>query len=243
MRKLVVGALVGALSLCGAIAAWGVPSSQTTLQADFGSGHKREGTRSAPRANSLIVRVDQNTTTGSGQPATSTALNIGIPRQWRLNSEIWPRRRRCNIATVNQRGSDSVCPRGSRIGSGNADLLAAEGGIQEDVDIRAYVIRNGDLGFFLDSPPGEPTEINTMVQGVTSRGRISIKIPQTLQQPIPGVKSAIDRLFTRLSATARIRGRRRGILETTGCRRSWAFTFESVYDDGGRLRDTDRVRC
>jgi hypothetical protein len=244
MRKLVVGALVAALALVGAVGAWAVSSAQTTHDVKFRTGNKREGTPARPRANSLSLRLDQGTTTGSGQPATTTTINVGIPRQRRLNSERWPRRRRCNIATVNQRGTDSVCPRGSRIGRGRTRLLAADGGIEEFANIRAYVIRNGDLGFFIDSDPGEETEINTMVQGVTSRGRISIKIPKTLQEPVPGVKSAIAWLTTTIRGSAPIRGRTRGILETTGCRRgNWAFTLESRYDDGGRNRDTGRVTC
>jgi hypothetical protein len=244
MRKLVVGALVSALTLTGAVGALAVSSSETTHTVTFSTGNKREGTPRRPRPNSLTLRLSQGTTTGSGQPATTTTINVSIPRQWRLNSERWPRRRRCNITTVNQRGTDSVCPRGSRIGRGRTRLLAADGGIEEFANIRAYVIRNGDLGFFIDSDPGEETEINAMVQGVTSRSRISIKIPATLQQPVPGVKSAIGELTTTIAGSAPIRGRRRGILETTGCpRRGWAFTLESVYDDGGRNRDSGRVRC
>jgi hypothetical protein len=134
--------------------------------------------------------------------------------------------------------------RGSRVGLGEADLLAAGGGIMEHLDVRAHVIKNGDLGFFLDSPPGEPTEINNMIQGVTSRGRrISIKIPAELQN-VSGLKSSIDKLSFRLSSMARIGGERRGIVETIGCRRGrWSFTLESVYDDGGRNKDSDAVTC
>jgi hypothetical protein len=244
MRKLVVGVLASALTLTGAVGAWAVASSETTHDVTFRTGNKREGTPRKPRANTLRLSLNQGTTTGSGQPATTTTINVGIPRTWRLNSERWPRRRRCNITTVNQRGTDSVCPRGSRIGRGRTKLLAADGGIEEFANIRAYVIRNGDLGFFIDSDPGEETEINTMVQGVTSRSRISIKIPRTLQEPVPGVKSAIDELTTTIAGSARIRGRSRGILETTGCpRRGWSFSLQSVYDDGGSNRDSGTVRC
>jgi hypothetical protein len=244
MRKLVVGVLLGALTLGGAVTALAQSSAQTTMDVKFRPGNKREGTRANPRANSVRITIDQNTTTGTGQPATTTAINVKLARQWRLNSELWPRRRRCNIRTVNQRGSDSVCPRGSRIGRGSANLLAANGGIKEFVNIRAYVIKNGDLGIFLDSPPGQPVTINNMVQGTTTRRRnVSVKIPQSLQQPIPGVKSAIDDLTLRLAGSAPTRRGRLPILQTTGCGRFWAFVIESRYDDGGRIRDSHRVSC
>jgi hypothetical protein len=244
VRKYLAGALIGAFMLTGAVTAWAVSSAQTTHNVNFTTGHKREGTPRNPRPNSLRITLDQGTTTGTDQPATTTTINVALNRQWRLNSELWPQRRRCSIQKVNQQGTDSVCPRGSKVGSGSAVLLAGGGGISEDVNVRAHVIKNGDLGFFLDSPPGEPTEINNMIQGVTSRlRRISIKIPDELQN-VAGLKSSIDKLSFRLAASAPIRGERRGIVETTGCRRGrWSFTLESIYDDGGSNKDSDRVTC
>jgi hypothetical protein len=245
MRKLVVGVVVAALTLTGAVAAWAVSTAETTHNATFTPGNKREGTPKRPRGNTLVVRLRQGTTTGSGQPATTTVIIIRIPRQWRLLSERWPRSRRCRVATVNQRGTDSVCPRGSRIGGGDAELLASDGTIEEHLDIRAYVTTTGDLGFFLDSPPGEPTEVNTMIVGQTSDGGrlIRINIPTTLQQPIPGIKSSIEEIVFRLNGSTRVRGRRVSILVTTGCRRTWVFTFQSRYDDGGRNSDSNTLRC
>jgi hypothetical protein len=243
MRKLVVAALVSALALTGAVTAWAVTSAETTISANFSPNNKRKGTRANPAPKVLVINHDQSTTTGSGQPETSEAIRLGFARGWRVNSGIWPRNARCNIQTVNQRGSDSGCPRGSRVGSGAVNLLAGDGGIQEAADLRLYVSRDGDLFIFLDSRPGEPVELNAAVPCEVTRGRTAqCNIPETLQRPA-GVKSSIDNLRLRIAGSRRIRGKRRSILETTGCRRAWVFTFTVIFDDRVRKTDSDRVRC
>jgi hypothetical protein len=243
MRKLFVAALVCALALTGAVTAWAVTSAETNISANFSPNNKRKGTSARPAAKALVINHDQSTTTGSGQPETTRAIRLIMARGWHLRSGIWPRRARCNIRTVNQRGSDSSCPRGSRVGSGVVNLLAGDGGIREAADLRVHVSTDGDLFIFLDSRPGEPVELNAAVPCEVTRGRTAqCNIPETLQRPA-GVKSSIDNLRLRIAGARRVRGKLRSILETTGCRRAWVFTFEAIFVDGVRKRETDRVRC
>jgi hypothetical protein len=243
MRKPVVAALIGALTLTGAVTAIAVPPSQTTTDTQFRPGTTRDGTNKKPRINSFRLKNDQGTSTGSGQPATTAAITLVTPAGWTVNSEIWPRRSRCDIDEVNQAGSDSGCPRGARIGSGVVNLLAGDGAIKEVADLRAWVTRTGDIMIFLDSRPGQPVELNAAVLcNVSRRSRAKCLIPETLQRPA-GVPSAIDDLTLRLVGTARIRGKRRGILESRRCRRAFVFAFIVEFDDGTTVRDTDRIRC
>jgi len=247
--KYLAGVVVGALTLGGAMAAWAVPASQTTLDVTFKPGSPEAGTKKKPRANSLKISIKGDTTTGSGQPATSTALNIMLPKQWRLNSERWPRRARCDIAEANQGKSDSVCPRGSKIGAGSAIVQGGASeqgaGVTRTLFVRAYVIENGDLGFFVQNKRGETPAVALMIQGNTSRRRrISIKIPQNLQEPVAGVPTGIRLLEFTLRGKARAGGKRLGIVDTTGCgsRKQWLFTLQDVYRDG-KKSDSDTARC
>jgi hypothetical protein len=242
MRKLVVAALIGVLTLAGAVAASAVSSSETVTDSQFTPGNKREGTRKNPRPNSFTLRHDQSTTTGSGQPETTATIRLFVPRGWILLSERWPRSRRCDINRVNQAGSDRVCPRGSRVGQGVVNLLGSDGRIQEVADLRVHVTRTGDLMIFLQTRPGEEVPLNTALLCAVAGRVANCQIPETLQRPL-GVKSAIDNLRITIGGFTRIRGKRRGILETTSCRRFWVFQIEIVFDDGARQRDTDRVRC
>ena len=243
MRKLFVAALVCALALTGAVTAWAVTSAETTISANFAPNNKRKGTPSRPAPKALTITHSQDTTTGSGQPETSAAIRLALARGWHLRSGIWPRRARCNIDTVNQRGSDSGCPRGSRVGSGVVNLLAGDGAISETADLRLHVSSDGDLFIFLDSRPGEPVELNAAVPCEVSRGRnAQCNIPETLQRPA-GVKSSIDTLRLRIAGSRRIRGKRRSIVETTSCRRAWSFTFTVIFVDRVSKTESDRVRC
>jgi hypothetical protein len=244
MRKLVIGVLMGALALTGAVTAWAVTSAETTVDNQVTVGNKREGTRAKPRPNSFVLRQDQATTTGSGQPATTDRITLVFPRRWILISERWPRRRRCDIDEVNQAGSDSSCPRGARIGGGVVNLLAGGAGqIKEVADLRVWVTKTGDIMIFLDSRPGQPVELNAAVPcTVSQRRRAVCDIPPVLERPA-GVPSSIDNLRLRIAGFARIRGKRRSILQTTGCRRAWTFVVIIEFDDNETARDSDRVRC
>jgi hypothetical protein len=241
MRKLVVAALVGALTLTGAVAAWAVTSDQSTVDTQVSVNNKRDGTRAKPSPKVVTIRHDQGTTTGGGQPETTDAITFGLSRQMRLNTEIWPAT--CNINTVNQQGSDSSCPRRARVGRGVVNLLAGDGSIQETADLRAWVTRTRDLMIFLDSRPGEPVELNAAVLCNVTRRRVAkCDIPATLERPA-GVKSSIDTLTLVVGASTRIRGKRRGIIESVGCRRFWTTTFNVLWVDGKTSPDSDRVRC
>lgn len=241
-NKFVVGALACALMLTGAIAAWAVPSSQSTLNVTFKPGSKQAGTKKKPKANTLNVTIKGGTTTGQGQPATSTSLNTTLPKTWKLNSEKWPKKKRCSIVKVNQDKSTASCPKGSKVGAGLSTALAGDGAITQKLVVTAFVIKNGDIGFFLKG--SVPVAVAQMIQGVTSTRKLSVKIPPNLQQPLMGVKTGIVLLQVKFKGSAKYAGKTHGILETTGCKgKSWSFTEEDVYDDGGRNKDTDTARC
>jgi hypothetical protein len=238
MRKFVVTALVSAFVLTGAVAAWGAATGNGTLiSVALGMGNTRD---SGP--NSATIRHDQRPANpADGQPQTARSIKITL-RGVRLNSGIW--RFSCSIQVVNQRGSDSSCPPNSRVGSGVVNLLAGGGGqIEETADIRLYVTPDGDLFIWLDSRPGEPVELNAAVPcEVTRRIIIVCSIPEALQMPA-GVPSSIDDLRLKIAKVIRIRGRRVGILQNTGCRRAFVIVFEVRFRDGVRKSDSDRVRC
>jgi hypothetical protein len=240
MRKLVVTALVSALALTGAVAAWGAATgNETLISANLTTGNKKD--RGPNSAN--ISHTQRPSDPADGQAATTSRIRIILGRGLILNSGIWPRGARCNIRTVNQRGSDSSCPGRARVGRGVVELIAGDGAIEETADLRLWVSTDGDLFIFLDSRPGEPVELNAAVPcEVVRRRTVDCRIPVTLQRPA-GVPSSIRKLTIRIQRVIVIRGKRRGILQNTGCRRFFVLTFETTFDDGVRKRDSDRVRC
>jgi hypothetical protein len=237
MRKLVVTALVSALVLTGAVAAWGAATgNETLISIEMIMGNKKDR-----GSNSTTLVHEQNPADpADGQGGTTSSIRITL-RGVRLNTGVW--RVTCNIRVVNQRGSDSVCRRGSRVGRGVVNFEAGDGSIQETADLRLYVTPDRDLFIFLDSRPGEPVELNAAVPcEVTRRTIVLCSIPETLQVPA-GVPAAIVNLRLTISATQRRRGRREGILQNTGCGRAFVVVFQVRFRDGARKTDSDRVPC
>jgi hypothetical protein len=235
-RKILAGALCGSLLLT-------VPA--LALAADHGDTHmdlkfkttpksKQAGTTSKPRPASLSIEIQQTTRSGTGQPATSKALNITLPKEFRFQGATWPKKLRCDPVKANSAKSNSACPKGSAIGKGHVTATAGDGGITSEIDVTAYVTKSGDLGLWLAT--NTPLPIHQMLIGKVSKGRvIKVAIPSNIQQPLIGVKSAIKLL--RFSLT-------RGVV-STGCPASkhWTLKFQNVYDDGGSATATATAPC
>ena len=204
---------------------------------------RKAGTKKRPRSVNMNIAMTQSTRSGTGKPATSTDLNITLPAQFRFNGKIWPKRLRCNPRKANQRRSNSVCPRGSKIGEGDVTAVGGQdGSIVEELSVTAYVTTGGDLGLWLRATA--PVPISEMLVGEVSRGRkVEVAIPNNIQEPVPGVPTAITKLDFGLNKKARVNGRSRGVVESTGCkRRRWTLAFQNVYRHGSTT-DTDTTPC
>jgi hypothetical protein len=235
-RKIIGGLLLGSLLLAGPAVALAADHGDTHMDLTFKTTpkSKKAGTRTNPRPASLSIEIAQRTLSGTGQPATSKALNITLPKEFKWQGATWPKRLRCDPIKTNQAKSNSVCPKGSAIGKGHVTATAGDGGIKSEIDVTAYVTKSGDLGLWLST--NTPLPIHQMLIGKVSKARtIKVAIPSNIQQPLVGVKSAISLL--RFSLT-------RGVV-STGCPASkhWSLKFQNVYDDGGSATATATAPC
>lgn len=240
--RFLASGLACALLSVGAVAAFAVPANETTLDFQVKPSSTKAGTVKKPKITNLAVTIKGGTTDGTGQPATSTALNTTLPKQWVINSERWPKSKRCSITQVNQDKDTSSCPSGSKVGSGRSQAKINEGNGEQNLDVTAFVIKNGDIGFFLKNDGG--ATVNEMIVGNTVNGnKLNVKIPPQIQEPFPGLITGISLLKVNFKGTAMVKGKKIGILATTGCvRRKWKFTVVNVYRDG-KNTDTDTVNC
>lgn len=257
MRKYFVGALAVALTLAGATAAFGIGSADNTkVTVEINTSSAKEGTKRNPKPNSVRLTLLGSTKNGKGQPGTSKRLELTLPKGWSWNANRWPRSKRCDIDEVNQAKSDSVCPKGSKVGTGKSTATggadeaqpSGEGnGVQEKIDVTAHVIKNGNLGFFLE---GEPVDVNPpMIEGKLKGRTLSVIIPKTVQEPVPDVATGITKLNTNFTGRikVRVKGKRRtyGITENSGgCSKkgNWVFIGRNVMRDG-TVTDRDAVKC
>jgi hypothetical protein len=233
-RKIIGGLLAGALLLAMPGVAL-ADHDDTLMNVDFKTTSKSQkaGSKSSPRPAKLSIELTQSTRSGTGQPASSAALNITLPKEFKFKGSTWPKKLRCDPIKANSAKSDKVCPKGSRIGAGHVTATAGNGSLVSEIDVRAYMTKSGDLGLWLTTET--PLPINQMLIGKVSRGRtIKVAIPSNIQQPLVGVKSAIRVLRFSLD---------RGV-ESTGCPKSkqWTLGFENVYTHGS-TKDSDTAAC
>jgi len=235
-RKIIGGLLLGSLLLAVPAVAFAADHGDTHMDLTFKTTakSKKAGTARHPRAASLSLGITQRTFSGTGQPATSKALNITLPKEFRFQGKSWPKKLRCDPIKANSVKSNSACPKGSAIGKGHVTATAGDGGIKSEIDVTPYVTKSGDLGLWLAT--NTPLPIHQMLIGKVTNSRVvKVAIPSNIQQPLVGVKSAITSMNFSLT---------RGVVSTgCGAGKKWTLKFQNVYDDGGSATASAKAPC
>ena len=251
LKKFLVAALAAVCGLAAAAVVYANPASDTTHEVNVNASPKNSGTSRSPKSEKLSVSIDGGTKSGTGQPETTDKVTIRTPFKYR--GTAWPTRSRCDDAAANLQKTNARCPRPSRVGSGRADLLAANGAIKRSLILTIHVVRGtetnprrtqrGSLGIWARSANAtDVPQINQFIPGTTRGGTITFDIPPNLEQPL-GVKSAIDKITASFGGSITVSGEKVGVLESTRCsKRRWPFaiTFDTFT---GNLTDTDSVSC
>lgn len=238
MQKVIFGgALVGALTLAMTTTAL----AQTTMDASLKVSPSKAGTSKKPKPVRLTLGIEGATQSGTGQPDTSTRIRVQLPKGIKWNGKLWPKAKRCSVSKANAQGSMSVCPKGSKIGSGHVTALGGGGGVVEEIDLDAFVTTGGGLGLFLTAT--QPLPINAMLEGKVSGQTIDVAIPANIQEPITGVPTGIRSLNFTVSGKTKVKGKTRGALESSTCSGGkWTSKVTNVLRTG-TLTDSPSVSC
>ena len=242
-KKTLAAALTGALVLSMTGVAYADINNSTFELTKFSVSPGKSGTKKKPKAVKLSLGVAGGTKDGQGQPSTSKALKITLPKGINWNGKAWPKSKRCSVSEASRKQTDEVCPKGSQIGSGHVRATGGDGRLTEELDVSAYVTTGGHLGLFLDTPPPQPVSIHTMIEGKAKGSVINVAIPFEVQEPLPGVPSAIKELNFSLNGKTKVKGKTRGVVESTSCSGGkWNLKFQNVMRDGS-LSDSRSVSC
>jgi hypothetical protein len=238
MRKVIIGgALAGALTLAVTTTAL----AQTTMDTSLRVGPAKAGTAKKPKPVSLTLGIEGATQSGTGQPDTSTSIRVQLPKGIKWNGKLWPKAKRCSVSRANAQGSFSVCPKGSRIGSGHVTALGGNGAVVEEIDLDAFVTTGGGLGTFLTAT--QPLPINAMLEGKVSGQNINIAIPPNIQEPVTGVPTGIRTLNITLNGKTKVKGKTRGALESSACSGGrWTAKVTNLLRSGS-LTDSASATC
>jgi hypothetical protein len=194
---------------------------------------------------------------GTGRPSTSSRFAVtfgGI----RANTRGF---KTCTVAQINAAQSDNGCSSSARIGTGSVNNLVGQAADPNDTSISCTLnvtIYNGGGGkaaiFLRGGPtvPGAPcpVSVNQALDGTFSNTRagvrLSFDIPANLMHPITGLNQGINELTATLSRkTARVRGKRVNLLESTGgCRGGKRqVVLELTAEAGGSSTSRGTARC
>jgi len=211
--RIIAAGVVASLGLGGvAVAQDAAPSH--TLQVSGIS--ENAGTKSKPKAVTLKLDIRNN----RESKTTASRIEVFLAKNVKINPKGFPT---CKAVGSDQFDPDE-CPRGSRLGTGTAGAIVNPNGADPTtLNFRNtfFVGSSKSLTIFLEQTNGD---IRAVLQAKVSRAgggkygqKLTIAIPKELQQPAPGLFSALTDIAVSLKGTTGKGSKKHGIFETTGC--------------------------
>ena len=213
MRRL---QLLGAAAALISVASAGSATADTQVQLN---GRLSPVIREVPRQPPAMTLRMTALFTGDGpgfQPPILDYSVIRFPYGSRLNNRLFPH---CEPALINRRGPD-VCPKGSLIGRGYANVFADTE--RQRLTVRLFNGRGGkSIVFYFHGT--NPARVDVAFAAPLRRlggGMwnyiLNVPVPETLQV-VAGIPIYVREFVSTVGATRRVNGRRRGFIEAWSC--------------------------
>jgi hypothetical protein len=254
MRKL--AALAGALVVAGVVAAVAYAqgsNNEYTVQGDVSPA------RSASRSKPLPVELKfgfQVTSATGGRPAPIKTYSIGF-YGGTSNGGPFPK---CSADKINAAQSDSVCPKGSKVGSGKVINVAGSASDPNDtsipcnLDLTIYNAGRNRAALYLEgTPPDCVIGIHQaldarFVSAFGGKGQaLQFDVPANLLHPISGLDNAQSDITSTIDKiTKKVHGRTQGYFQITQrCPKNHKAPVEVTFttEDGNSQKASDTVTC
>lgn len=248
MRKtpmLALGLLASLAFTGGAVAQAPTPSHTT----DMGITPSKAGTSKKPRGvTKWKLAISNNKASGT----TASKIEISFPKTLKLNTKGFAT---CSEAKLNETGPSS-CPSKSRLGGGTASaVLGPTSAAPTPLEFKNtfYVGSATTVFVFLQQTNGDVVRVlggKIGKAGGRYGQKLTITIPEDLQQPLTGTYSALTDIAASLSGTAGTGSKKHSFLESTGCTGGkWGFQTKITYvpnpnpPAASSSTATDSVRC
>lgn len=242
-----------AITVAAALSMQAVAQAETVqdfeAKVDGKSSGVNSGSKNNPRTHSLEISTGTRETVDGVLPPTTKEARIYFPRGAKFNGRYFSD---CSSSRISKDKSTDDCPSRSVVGDGEAAGDATGGITQDDLEITAV---NGTDGKYVNlfvegtSPLRIQSNIKATLKSLSSKTysyRLTVPIPENLQEPAPGVKVAISNFEVKIDKeTVRRKGESVGYIESTSCpsNRRWKFKGVFEYDNGKSETVTDTVRC
>jgi hypothetical protein len=228
-KSLTVGlGLLASVALTGGAVAQAPPPSHTT---DMGITPSKAGTSKKPKAvTQWKLAISNNRAAGT----TASKIEISFPKTLKLNTRGFTT---CTVAKLNDTGP-ATCSSKSRLGGGTASAVLGPTSATPaalEFSNSFYVGSATTLNIFLQQTNGDRTVARILIGKIAKAGgkygqKLTISIPGDLQQPVPGVFSALSDIAATLKGTAGSGSKKHSFLESTGCSGGkWGFQTKITY--------------
>jgi len=234
MRKVAFAAAVAALATVGiAGPAYAVNADQTVAVKTTPS---KAGTKKKPKR--IKMKVTTTTTPKDDTAFATKKAVIFFDKNIVFGGAKF---KSCTAAQVQQ--SEASCPAGSKVGKGTAQGKAL--GITQNLTVTAF---NGPSGksVLLHVVGSSPLAIDSVIDAKLSKAsgkfgyKLTVPIPDNLQQPIPGTYATLTQFITTVDGTAKSTP----YVGLAGCS-GGKLNFKGVFDytDGTSQTATSTQKC
>lgn len=233
MRKVAFLTAAAVAAVAATSPAWAVNADQGLAVSVTPS---KAGTKASPKK--VKLKVTTTTTPKDATPFATTKAVLFFDKNLTFGGSKF---KSCTVAKV--QAAESNCPKGSKVGSGTAKGSAL--GLVENLTVTAFNGPNGK-SLLLHVVGSAPLAIDSVINAKLSKSfgkygtKLTVPIPDNLQQPVPGTFATLTEFITSVTGTAKGTPYV-GLKGCSGGKLSFKGTF--TYTDGTSQTATDTAVC
>jgi hypothetical protein len=204
LRKSFIAAGAATLALGAAGIAYAQnPAPTITVTASVSP--TKAGTKAKPKASSVTVKV----TNDPASKTTASKIAISFPSTLKLSTKGLPQ---CTKTDEQILAGPTTACKGSIAGKGTASaILNPTSPTPAPLAFKVTpIVGKNEILFYLEQSPGA---VKAVLHGKISGKKLTITIPDFLQQPAPGTYSALNGLAT----TMKLNKGKNALITSTGC--------------------------
>ena len=212
MRKSLIAVLTALTAL--ALAAVAIAQTPPSIDVTTTASPSKAGTKTKPKSEKINLTINNN----RDSKTSASKIEISFPKTLKLSTKGL---KTCSVSKLDSQGKAS-CPRGSLAGLGTAEALlnpTAPNPASLKFNVSTFVAGKNLLAFYLEQQgtdsgvqqalPAKITSVKNKVYGQ----KLTINIPANLQQPAPGVYSALIQIKNSLG----LKSGSNALVKSIGC--------------------------
>jgi len=197
----VIAALAALAMATVAVAQSGDVTATTTVSPT------KSGTKKKPRSIKVTTFVKNNI-----EGTSASKIEIDFPKTVKISGKGLTS---CKLSAIQANGP-TACPSKSKAGSGLSHAVVGPDRIPLNFDVTTYVAGKNLLAFYLQQQGTDSGVQQALPAKITKSGKgqkLTIGIPENLQQPAPGVYSALQQIKNSLG----LKSGKNALVTSVGC--------------------------